>query len=334
MNDDYKYMVRVSCMTYNHAPYVEDAMNGFCMQETSFPFVCTIVDDASTDGEQEMIKNYLQSHFNLEDDLVAKNEETPDYYLTIAQHNTNKNCFFAVLFLKYNHYQIKKSKLPYLTRFVDDAKYVAYCEGDDYWIVSDKLQMQVDFLEKNPDYGLCCGNIQSLKNGLLSQKYSLKSKTIQFKELIYHNSIATLTVLHRSNLNMKYMEEIEPSNKGWKMGDYPKWLWIAAVSKVFFFDKVIGVYRVLDESASHSQDYKKQLVFLESTRDIRLYFVNKYKLDDAVVLKINDIFYREKAMIVRGKDRYAYKDALKHINKKTPKEWAKYFFSTVSCFKS
>ena len=63
--DEHKYMVRVSCMTYNHASYIEDAMNGFCMQETSFPFVCTIVDDASTDGEQDVIQKYLNEHFVL-----------------------------------------------------------------------------------------------------------------------------------------------------------------------------------------------------------------------------------------------------------------------------
>ena len=56
----YKWMVRVSCMTFNHHAYIEDAMNGFCMQETDFPFVCTIVDDASTDGEPEVIKKYLK----------------------------------------------------------------------------------------------------------------------------------------------------------------------------------------------------------------------------------------------------------------------------------
>ncbi len=54
-----KWQVCVKCFTYNHASYIEDAMNGFTMQQTNFPFVCTIVDDASTDGEQDVIKKYL-----------------------------------------------------------------------------------------------------------------------------------------------------------------------------------------------------------------------------------------------------------------------------------
>ena len=72
--EDKKYLVRVSCMTYNHAPYIVDAMNGFCMQETDFPFVCTIMDDASTDGEQEVIKKYLTDHFDLNDQTIVRNE--------------------------------------------------------------------------------------------------------------------------------------------------------------------------------------------------------------------------------------------------------------------
>ncbi len=60
------FMVNVSCMTYNQAPYITETMNGFCIQQTSFPFVCTIMDDCSTDEEQEVIKLYLKENFDLE----------------------------------------------------------------------------------------------------------------------------------------------------------------------------------------------------------------------------------------------------------------------------
>ena len=64
-------MVCVSCLTYNHENYITNAMNGFAMQQTNFPFVCTIVDDASTDGEQKVIWICLHEHFNLHDSSVA-----------------------------------------------------------------------------------------------------------------------------------------------------------------------------------------------------------------------------------------------------------------------
>lgn len=66
------YTISVKCITFNHAPYIVDAMNGFCIQQTNFPYVAVIVDDASTDGEPEVIKQYLQKHFDLEDkDIVV-----------------------------------------------------------------------------------------------------------------------------------------------------------------------------------------------------------------------------------------------------------------------
>ena len=74
-------------------------MDGFCMQETDFPFVCIIIDDASTDGEQEVIRQYLSEHFDLEND-VTRNEETDHYRQTYARHKTNPNCYFAVLSIR------------------------------------------------------------------------------------------------------------------------------------------------------------------------------------------------------------------------------------------
>ncbi len=93
-----KFLLSIHCMTYNHAPYIEDAMNGFCMQETSFPFLAIICDDASTDGEQVVIRKYLQDHFN----TSSKSWETDEAQMVLAQHKTNSNCSFLVIFLKTN----------------------------------------------------------------------------------------------------------------------------------------------------------------------------------------------------------------------------------------
>ena len=95
-----RFMVCTRCMTYNQARYITDAMNGFVMQQTGFPFVCTIVDDASTDGEQEVIKNYLQEHFDLQDSAVAYDKDTDYGHVTFARHKTNKNCYFVVIYHK------------------------------------------------------------------------------------------------------------------------------------------------------------------------------------------------------------------------------------------
>ena len=151
-------MVYVSCMTYNHALYIKDALDGFCMQQTNFPYVCVIVDDYSTDGEIDILQQYLQEYFNLEDKNIASREETDDYEKVFARHKTNLNCHFAVFFLKYNHHRAKKSKVPYVSFYRNLSKYYSICEGDDHWITSNKLQMQYDFMEAHPDCSLCGTN--------------------------------------------------------------------------------------------------------------------------------------------------------------------------------
>ena len=95
-----KFKVCCKCFTFNQAKYITEAMNGFTMQQTSFPFVCTIVDDASTDGEQDVIRKYLEDNFDFSEGSVAYHKETDYAHITYAQHKTNKNCYFAVLYLK------------------------------------------------------------------------------------------------------------------------------------------------------------------------------------------------------------------------------------------
>lgn len=151
------FKVFVWCNTYNQASYIKDTMDGFCMQQTTFPFVCMIMDDASTDGEPEVIQQYLNEHFDAE-----WTKENDDYHLTLARHKENKNCYFAVYLLKYNHYSIKKLRLRYYKELADDIDYVALCEGDDYWTDAHKLQKQADALDANPQVTLVYTNFQAV----------------------------------------------------------------------------------------------------------------------------------------------------------------------------
>ena len=139
------YKVCVLCATFNHAPYITDTMDGFCRQQTDFPFLCVIVDDNSKDGEQEVIMQYLSNHFTAE-----SIKETDDYHLTVARHQENRNCYFAVYLLKYNHYSIKKPIRTHYQELVSGVNYLAFCEGDDYWTDEHKLQKQADALDANP----------------------------------------------------------------------------------------------------------------------------------------------------------------------------------------
>jgi len=155
MNPKLEYKVCVWCNTYNQAHYITQTMDGFCMQQTQFPYVCLIMDDASTDGEPEVITHYLHDFFDTE-----WTKETDDYHLTLARHRENKNCYFAVYLLKYNHYSIKKKRLKYYREVTNEIDYVALCEGDDYWTDEHKLQKQADALDANPQATLVYTNFR------------------------------------------------------------------------------------------------------------------------------------------------------------------------------
>ena len=149
------FKVCVWCNTYNQASYITMTMDGFCMQQMQSPFVCLIMDDASTDGEPEVIKQYLHDFFDTE-----WTKETDDYHLMFAHHKDNKNCYFAVYLLKYNHYRINKPRLNYYREVTSEPDYVAMCEGDDYWTDEHKLQKQADVLDAHPQATLVYTNFR------------------------------------------------------------------------------------------------------------------------------------------------------------------------------
>lgn len=280
MEKEYKWMVRVDCMTFNHASYIEDAMNGFCMQETDFPFVCTIIDDASTDGELNVIKKYLEEHFDLKDRTIVRNEETEDYTLIFARHKTNRNCYFAVLFLKYNHYSIKKDKMPYIAEWQENCKYIAYCEGDDYWIDSEKLQKQVDFLEKNEDYVLSCtafricNTAQQKIGGVNYQQNSVKTKhspILSSYDVLTTNRIVTLTVLCRCNSYIKAKRLYPTLFSGhFLMGDRQLWYALSRIGKIHYNNEQTSIYRITPNSVTHQYDPEKFYRFLLSSCELKL----------------------------------------------------------------
>lgn len=292
------FLVCVRCFTYNHAPYIEDAMNGFCMQETNFPYVCVIVDDASTDGESDVIKRYLQTHFDLSNKSIVRNEETSDYLMTIAQHKVNRNCFFAVFFLKYNHYSIKKNKFPYFLDYYDNVKYHALCEGDDYWINPQKLQMQVDFLDSHEDYGMCYTNFNILYNDSKKQKKALftsePQKYPQYydspEEFIYRAGyVCPPSWMIRKTTHQKESNEIVDSLDG----SFVSFAYYLATSRVHCIDEVTTVYRVLSESASHSTSPEKLYRRARNLLETKIELINKFDLDLSYVDLCKKKYYKD-----------------------------------------
>lgn len=125
-------IVSVCCITYNHCNYIRQCLDGFLMQKTNFQIEIIVHDDASTDGTQDVVKEYALKH--------------PDLFKIILQTENQYSKGVDVLRLVFER---------------ADGKYIAICEGDDYWTDPLKLQKQVDFLEKNQEYIMCSHRFDS-----------------------------------------------------------------------------------------------------------------------------------------------------------------------------
>lgn len=243
MEVSYQYTVCTQCFTFNQENYILDALNGFVAQNTSFPVVYVIVDDASTDNEPQILRSYYERHFNLLDSSVAYQEETEYYTILYGQHLTNRLCYFAILLLKENHYSQKKDKTPYLSRWRKHSKYIALCEGDDYWTDPLKLQKQVDYMDSYPDCKLCVHRAEWEVDGVLKPMgcQCKESFDLSMEESIRNGGlyIATASFLYRKEIDQEWPK--------WRViahiGDFPLQLLCGLKGRVHVLADMMCVYR-------------------------------------------------------------------------------------------
>lgn len=238
------FLVRTFCAAYNHESYITDALKGFVKQETTFPVVYAIVDDASTDRTAEVIREFVKENFALQDTSVAYEKDTDYGHVTFAQHKTNKNCFFAVIYLKENHYSQKKPKTPYLTEW-EDTKYIALCEGDDYWTDPLKLQKQVNYMENHPDCCMCSHSADwEIEGELYKGGCQYKdSRNLTTDDVIRNNGLylATNSLVYRAWLNNERPD--------WRtkaaVGDFPLQVLGTLKGELHFLSDTMSVYRFM-----------------------------------------------------------------------------------------
>lgn len=241
-----QFKVCCICWTFNQSKYIIDTLNGFTMQQTSFPFVCCIVDDASTDGEQDVIRKYLEKNFDFSEGSVAFHKETDYAHITYAQHKTNKQCYFAVLYLKENHYSQRKPKMQYLSEWRNLCEYNAMCEGDDYWITSSKLQEQADILDKYQNISICSGGYQDKKDGVFGDVHLLNLNNgddfiYTYDDWKKYWLAKTLTIMYR----IADLEDYNQKTKNYKYTrDTHLIHHLLMVGNGYYFSKVLGVYNI------------------------------------------------------------------------------------------
>ena len=291
MDVENKYLVAIRCLTYNQSAYITDALDGFVMQQTSFPFVAMVVDDASTDDEQKLLRDYFNNNFDTQDTGVAYQNNTEYGTVLFARHKTNKNCFFAILLLKENHRSRGKGKKKYLTPWMEEAEFVALCEGDDYWTDPCKLQKQVGFLKEHQDYGLCYSDFDLFDE--VSGQYSravfeneIYKRPFTFEEhLVKCGYIAPMSWLYRKSVydSLEY--------KAFTDATFAYALAFFKQSKVYYLPEVTCVYRAHPNSLSRPTGAKLYFRQYKGVFDTQMYFAEKYQVSEDLVKLIKSGSY-------------------------------------------
>lgn len=256
MNNSNKgILVSIRCAVYNHEPFLRQCLDGFVMQKTNFAFEAIVHDDASTDNSAAIIREYAEKF----PDIIKPIYETENQY---------------------------SKKDGSLTRIMDAAispssKYIAICEGDDYWIDPLKLQKQVDFLETHPDYTMVCcrSKLYSEKDKrYLKEKkekgwFFLEGATLEPKDIIGRGGyyISTCGILFRKVVRNNYPDYCSACF----VGDYPLQILCAMKGRVYCFAKEMVVYRV-NNSLSWTGRQRTDGFSEKRLSNIRS-FVNMYK---------------------------------------------------------
>ena len=300
---DNEIMVSVLIATYNHEQYIGKALEGALNQKNDFRYEVIVHDDASTDHTREIIKEYERKY--------------PDKMRTIFQtENQFGKCHIAS---KYLYPQIR-------------GKYFALLDGDDFWIDKNKLQTQIDFLERNSEYSMCIHNAYRLNNETGEQhpldtfpKDGTYSQEKQILSGLGSDFPACSSYVMRTDLLWKMPDFFCQSN----VMDYPLRQYYANVGKVYYFAKPMSVYRV-----SVSGSYMKMVADNQSFyNNYTLEMINFFeKFDDYTEKKYHEILKRKIAS-----DYYGYctsieqsKGIKKALEKGLDIERISYYYKKIS----
>lgn len=211
-----KSILSIICLVYNHVNYIRDCLDGFVKQKTNFPFEVLINDDCSTDGTADIIREYEKKYPNL----------------------------FRCVYQTENQWGKKDIWLDILFPMIQ-GKYVALCDGDDYWIDPLKIQKQVDFLETHLDYSICFHPVtvhweDQRENDVIIPNESILGKKNDFdlSNLVKQNFIPSNSVVYRWQKDV-----VTFFPRGVQPGDWCLHLFHAKYGKIKMLSDVMSVYR-------------------------------------------------------------------------------------------
>lgn len=226
---DNKLLVSICCITYNHEKYIAKAMDSFLMQKTLFNYEIIVGEDMSNDGTREICRKYASQYPS----KIKLFERSREDVININGKPTGRFNLIETL---------KAAK----------GKYIAICEGDDYWTDPLKLQKQVDFLEENPAYSFCCHNYNRISNGKIIEAKNRSDRDINLIDILRHDlkeiDVRTLTLMIRNVPEI--FESFFKDCKNMISGDFPITALAACYGLGYYMNDVMGVYRLHQKGVS------------------------------------------------------------------------------------
>ena len=284
---DYPKEVTILCFTFNHAPYIRRTLDSFVNQKTDFDYEIIVHDDASTDGTQEIIKEFADKY--------------PDLFVTVLQ---TKNQYSQGI-------DISKNFVFPIVR----GKYIAYCEGDDYWPDDHMLQKEYDFLTSHPDYSSAAGVTRYFNDDNVEVRTPLPAKKYVNRDVDEKNylniedaNVATNTIMGISDIihDENYLKAKEESPR---VGDILIVLKYLEVGKMYVFEDVFQNHTI--QSREGASNYNSLFNWEEKLTDI------------VKVISVVDNYYEKEHDFSKWYDKYAYNSFIDAVKEKKTKEFMK-----------
>ena len=257
-------IVSICCLTYNHEKYIRQMLESLLCQKTNFKYEILIHDDASTDGTKSIIREY--------------EEKYPDIIKPIYQ-KENQHSKGVRISLTYQYPRIS-------------GKYIAFCEGDDFWCDENKLQRQYDLMEQNPDAVICTHRVECVDETAkktvgfyptCSFNDCFLSQEEFFNYLLDENyyPFHTTSYFVRTSLMKKLLFNIPDFYTAFPAGDVTLLLYAATMGGLIYFDDVCSKYRILSVSSISRKLENRDIKIMYSKR-----FIEAFQLYDKYTNKI------------------------------------------------
>ena len=250
-------VVSVCIQTYNQVDHIRECLDSIISQKTSFPFEILLGEDESQDGTRKICIEYAEKY----PDLIRLFLHSRDNNIAIEGTPTGRFNFL---------YNI----------FSASGKYLAVCEGDDYWVDPLKLQKQFDFMEANSQCSMLHTNYLILAPSGDQSNY--RSGTLpKFwpspEQLLLNNYIGTLTAFTKRSNIMEILENDGGQNFRWPMLDYYLWLKLSRMGPLGFLNDKTALYRKQEGSLSAFGDEQRHSKFLDSVKDMQVTLIKEFE---------------------------------------------------------